>query len=96
MGVQLLRLHFMFCVCKVYKNNNYKLYDFTKISLFISYKENHYNIIYNNLVKRYELIKDYILCFVCIVYKNNFMILQRFPYSYHTKRIITLLSITIL
>jgi len=37
-------------MCTVYKNNNYKLYDFTKNSLFISYKEYSNNTIYNNLL----------------------------------------------
>jgi len=40
---------YVLCV-QIIKNNNYKLYDFTKNSLFISYKEYSNNTIYNNLL----------------------------------------------
>ena len=48
-------------MCAVCKNNNHILYDFAKISLFVSYIDYPYNTIYNILliilVKWYELSK---------------------------------------
>jgi len=41
-----LKLHFMF-LCSVRKNNNYVLYDFTKISLCISCRTYYCNTIYD-------------------------------------------------